>query len=78
VKRFIEGESRAQATLCPERLDDWMAGDDPVRSVDAFDDALDLVKPGLEGAEAEATAQPAYGSTAAPSPTCPAQRLSRS
>jgi hypothetical protein len=25
MKRFIESESRAQATLFPERLDDWIA-----------------------------------------------------
>ena len=56
MKRFIEGESRAQATLFPERLDDWIAEDNPVRAVDAFVDELDLAKLGFEGAEPAARA----------------------
>jgi hypothetical protein len=47
MRRSIEGESRAQATLFPERLDDWIAEDNPVRAVDAFVDALDLAKLGF-------------------------------
>jgi transposase len=50
MKRFIEGECRAQSTLLPERLDDWIAEDNPVRAVDAFVDELDLAKLGFEGA----------------------------
>jgi transposase len=60
MKRFIEGESRAQATLFPERLDDWIAEDNPVRAVDAFVDELDLAKLGFESAEPAATGRPAY------------------
>jgi transposase len=60
MKRFIEGECRAQATLLPERLDDWIAEDNPVRAVDAFVDELDLAKLGFEGAEPAATGRPAY------------------
>ena len=60
MKRFIEGESRAQATLFPERLDDWIAEDNPVRAVDAFVDELDLTKLGFEGAEPATTGRPAY------------------
>ena len=30
---FIEGEDRNQATLFPERLDDYVAEDNPVRAV---------------------------------------------
>ena len=60
MKRFIEGESRAQATLFPERLDDWIAEDNPVRAVDVFVDELDLAKLGFEGAEPAATGLPAY------------------
>ena len=78
MQRCIEGESRAQAALFPERLDGWVAEDSPVRAVDAFADAPNLAKPGFEGAEPAAAVQPAYGGTAAPSPACPAQRLSRS
>jgi len=39
---FIEGESRAQATLFPERLDDYITESNPVRVIDAFVDELDL------------------------------------
>jgi len=39
---FIEGESRAQATLFPERLDDFIADENPVRVIDVFVDELDL------------------------------------
>jgi transposase len=60
VKRFIEGESRTQATLFPERLDDWIAEDNPVRAVDAFVDELDCAKLGFESAEPAATGRPAY------------------
>jgi len=60
MKRFIEGDSRTQATLFPERLDDWIAEDNPVRAVDAFVDELDLVRLGFEGADPAATGRPAY------------------
>jgi hypothetical protein len=60
MQRFIESESRAQATLLPERLDDWIAEDNPVRAVDAFVDELDVAKLGFEGAEPAATRRPAY------------------
>ena len=39
---FIEGESRAQATLFPERLDDYITENSPVRVIDVFVDELDL------------------------------------
>ena len=42
MKRFIEGADRNQATLFPERLDDCVGDDSPVRAIDAFVDALDL------------------------------------
>ncbi len=42
MKRFIEGEDRSQITLFPERLEDYVAEDNPVRVVDAFVDQLDL------------------------------------
>jgi len=60
MKRFIEGECRAQSTLLPERLDDWIAEDNPVRAVDAFVDELDLAKLGFEGSEPASTGRPAY------------------
>jgi transposase len=39
---FIQGEDRSQATLFPERLDDYVAEDSPVRVIDVFIDELDL------------------------------------
>lgn len=39
---FIEGESRSQATLFPERIDDYIAEENAVRVVDVFVDELDL------------------------------------
>ena len=34
MKRFVEGEDRSQSTLFPERLDDYIAEDNPVRVID--------------------------------------------
>ena len=42
MKRFIEGEDRSQSTLFPERLEDWINEDNPVRVIDVFVDELDL------------------------------------
>ena len=42
MKRFVEGEDRSQSTLFPERLDDYVGEDNPVRVVDVFVDELDL------------------------------------
>jgi transposase len=42
MKRFVEGADRAQGTLFPERLEDWIGEDNPVRVVDVFVDELDL------------------------------------
>jgi transposase len=36
--RFVEGEDRSQSTLLPERLDDYVTEDNPVRVVDVFVD----------------------------------------
>jgi transposase len=60
MSRYIEGEARTQSLLFPERLDDWIADDNPVRAVDAFVDELDLAELGFEGAEPAATGRPSY------------------
>jgi transposase len=39
---FVEGADRAQSTLLPECLDDWVDESNPVRFIDAFVDGLDL------------------------------------
>jgi transposase len=56
----IQGQSRHQATLFPERLDELIIGDNPVRVIDAFVDALDLQTLGFAKVESEATGRPPY------------------
>jgi len=36
------GDDRSQSTLFPERLDDYVGDDNPVRAIDVFVDELDL------------------------------------
>jgi transposase len=50
--RHISGESRQQATLLPETLDDYVDEDHPVRVIDAFVDTLDMKVLGFSKAEA--------------------------
>ena len=38
MKRFVEGVDRGQGTLFPERLEDWIGDDNPVRAIDVFVD----------------------------------------
>jgi len=59
---FIEGEDRNQATLFPERLDDYVAEDSPVRVIDVFIDDLDISGLGFK-TEANDTGRPAYHAT---------------
>ena len=59
MTRFIEGRDRDQATLFPERLDEAIGADNPVRVVDAFIDALDLAELGFD-VMPEATGRPGY------------------
>jgi transposase len=58
--RYIDGADRTQSVLFPERLDDWVGEDNPVRVVDAFVDALDLRGLGFDRAEAAETGRPGY------------------
>lgn len=60
MKRFIEGADRAQSTLLPECLDDWVDESNPVRVVDAFVDELDLAEMGFKDVEPAATGRPGY------------------
>ncbi len=60
MKRFVEGKDRSQSTLFPERLDDYIDKDDPVRFIDAFIDKLPLLKLGFDGIHPRATGRPAY------------------
>ena len=60
MKRFIAGESRSQATLFPELLDDFVSEDNPVRAIEAFVGALDLKQLGFNGVDPHATGRPSY------------------
>jgi transposase len=60
MTRFVVGDDRSQSTLFPERLDDYLGDDNPVRAIDVFVDELDLAKLGFGGVEPEATGRPAY------------------
>lgn len=56
---FIEGEARTQATLFPERLDDYIAEEHAVRVIDVFIDGIDLSGLGFKTVP-KATGRPAY------------------
>ncbi|MGY8796019.1 MAG: transposase, partial [Woeseiales bacterium] len=56
---FIEGQDRTQATLFPERIDDYVAEDSSVRVVDVFIDDLDILGLGFR-TEPNATGRQSY------------------
>ncbi len=56
---FIVGDDRSQATLFPERLDDYIAEDSAVRVIDVFIDDLDISGLGFK-TEASDTGRPGY------------------
>jgi transposase len=60
MKRFVEGEERTQGTLLPERLDDYVAEQNPVRVIDVFVDELDLADLGFPSVHPATTGRPAY------------------
>ncbi len=57
---FIEGVARDQATLFPERLEDWVDEDHPVRVIDLFVEDLDLPALGFDRTAAARTGRPGY------------------
>ena len=59
MSRFIKGESRSQATLFPEALDEYITEENPVRVIDVFVDHLDLLSLGFK-AESAQTGRPGY------------------
>ena len=56
----ISGTDRSQMLLLPERVEDYVGVDNPVRFIDAFVDGLDLQDAGFARVEAEATGRPGY------------------
>jgi transposase len=57
---FIHGANRHEEILFPERLDDYLAAEHPVRFLDAFVDHLNLTPLGFQRAQPAATGRPAY------------------
>ena len=55
---YIHGAHRHEEICVPERLDDYIAEDHPVRFIDAFVDGLDLVACGFQRAVPAATGRP--------------------
>jgi transposase len=60
MKRFIEGVDRSQTTLFPDRLEDWIDEDNPVRAIDVFVDELELFDLGFEQVAPKRTGRPSY------------------
>ncbi len=58
MKRFVEGVDRGQSTLFPDRLEDWIGEDNPVRVIEAFVEALELGELGFGGVDPKATGRP--------------------
>ena len=44
MPRFVVGDDRSQSTLFPERLEDYLSEDNPVRAIEVF--AMSLIWPG--------------------------------
>lgn len=57
---YIEGVDRQQGWLLPERLEDYVSADNPVRFLDAFVDSLDLAALGFQRALPNDTGRPPY------------------
>jgi transposase len=57
---YIEGVDRQQGWLLPERLEDYVGADNPVRFLDAFVDNLDLAALGFQRATPKETGRPPY------------------
>jgi transposase len=60
MSRFIKGQHRQQATLFPERIEDYITEENPVRFIDAFVNKLNLFELGFASVEPKATGRPAY------------------
>src|ERR1700731_1585615 len=57
---FIDEADRNQGTLLPERVEEYVSEENPVRVIDAFIGELDLAKLGFEGMEPKSTGRPGY------------------
>jgi transposase len=57
---YIEGSDRDQTVLFPESLDEYVAGENPVRVIEAFVGSLDLEALGFRYAVLNETGRPPY------------------
>ena len=57
---YVRGEDRGQAALLPPVIEDYVAGDAPVRVIDAFVDGLDVRRLGFGRSVPAATGRPPY------------------
>jgi transposase len=57
---FIDEADRNQGTLLPERVEEYVSEENPVRVIEAFIGELDLAKLGFEGMEPKPTGRPGY------------------
>ncbi|HEY7159687.1 MAG TPA: IS1182 family transposase [Acidobacteriota bacterium] len=57
---YIKGEPREQSTLFPERIEDYVGKDNPVRFIDKYVDSLDLARLGFKHSVAKEMGRPAY------------------
>ncbi|MCH7881530.1 MAG: IS1182 family transposase [Proteobacteria bacterium] len=60
---FIEGTCRTQATLFPDRLDDYLTEENEIRVIDYFIDSLDLSNMGFKTMPADTGRPPYHPST---------------
>jgi transposase len=57
---YISGMNRDQVLLFPERVDEYVADNNPVRFIDAYVESLDLVALGFTHAVPKGTGRPGY------------------
>ena len=57
---YIEGTDRGQSTLFPDRLEDWIGEDNPVRVIDLFVDEIDLAELSFGRTSPAPTGRPGY------------------
>lgn len=55
MSRFVEGADRQRSTLFPDRLDNWVDENNPIRVIEALIDALDLGELGFKRIDPKAT-----------------------
>jgi hypothetical protein len=58
VSRFIDEGDRSQGRLLPERIDEYVSEENPVRVIDAFVAQLELARLGFEGVDPADTGRP--------------------